>query len=140
MQDGGAVLGFSYHDLMARLKTNGPDDAWKRLREILAWFREVQAEGGYRVYYAQPGRGLLQGGGPPGGLGLDREFLESVLVPQVMRYGFLGFTPSAEGYTLQPRLPKNWPSLTITGIHLHDQVLDITAHADGRVEKRSGKP
>ncbi|MBM3967728.1 MAG: hypothetical protein FJ308_22125, partial [Planctomycetes bacterium] len=48
VQDGGAVLGFSYFDLMARLKTKGPDDAWKRLREILDWFREVQSEGGYR--------------------------------------------------------------------------------------------
>lgn len=140
VQDGGAVLGFSYFDLMARLKTNGPDDAWKRLREILAWFREVQAEGGYRAYYANPGRGLLQGGGPPGGLGMDHEFLESVLVPQVMLYGFLGFAPSAEGYTLQPCLPKDWPSLTVTGIHFHDQVLDITAKGDGRVDVRSASP
>ena len=43
------MLGFSYFDLMARLKTNEPDDAWQRLREILAWFRDVQAEGGYRA-------------------------------------------------------------------------------------------
>ncbi|MFY8222972.1 MAG: glycosyl hydrolase family 65 protein [Pirellulales bacterium] len=134
VQDGGAVLGFSYHDLMARLKTNGPDDAWKRLREILAWFREVQAEGGYRAYYAKPGRGTLQGGGTAGGLGLDHEFMESVLVPQVMLYGFLGFRPSAEGYRIEPRLPAGWPSLTVTGIRFHDQVLDVTAHADGRVE------
>ena len=28
IQDGGAVLGFSYYDLMARLQTNGSDDAW----------------------------------------------------------------------------------------------------------------
>ena len=138
VQDGGAVLGFSYHDLSARLITNGPDDAWRRLREILAWFREVQAEGGYRAYYAKAGRGLLQGGGPPGGLGMDKEFLESVLVPQVMLYGFLGFEPTAEGYTLNPRLPRDWPSLTVTGIHIHDQVLDITAHADGRVDVRNG--
>ncbi len=130
------MLGFSYFDLMARLKTNGPDDAWKRLREILAWFREVQSEGGYRSYYAKPGRGLLQGGGPPGGLGLDQEFLESVMVPQVMLYGFLGFQPTADGYTVHPRLPKDWPSLTITGIRIGDEVIDITAHADGRVETK----
>jgi hypothetical protein len=134
VQDGGAVLGFSYHDLMARLATRGPDDAWQRLREILAWFREVQDEGGYRAYYAKPGRGTLQGGGPPGGLGLDREFMESVLVPQVMLDGFLGFQPTADGYTIQPRLPSDWPSLTVRGIHLHGQVLDVTAHADGRIE------
>jgi hypothetical protein len=142
VQDGGAVLGFSFHDLMARLKTNGADDAWKRLRRILAWFREVQAEGGYRAYYAKPGRGILQGGGPPGGLGLDQEFLESVLVPQVMLYGFLGFEPGAAGYAIRPRLPRDWPSLTITGIHFADQDMDVTAHADGRVEvtKRNNKP
>ena len=134
VQDGGGVLGFSYHDIMARLKTNGPDDAWRRLREIATWFREVQAEGGYRAYYAKPGRGKLQGGGTAGGLGLDQEFLESVLVPQVLLQGFLGFHPTPEGYTLQPRLPRDWPSLTITGIRLRDDVLDITAHADGRVE------
>ena len=136
VQDGGAVLGFSYFDLMARLKTNGPDDAWKRLREILEWFREVQSEGGYRSYYAKPGRGLLQGGGPPGGLGLDQEFLESVMVPQVMLYGFLGFQPTEDGYTVHPRLPKDWPSLTITGIRIGNEVIDITAHADGRVEAK----
>lgn len=142
VQDGGAVLGFSHHDLMARLRINGPDDAWKRLREILVWFREVQGEGGYRAYYAKPGRGTLQGGGPPGGLGLDQEFLESVLVPQVMLQGFLGFQATAGGYQVHPRLPKDWPSLAITGIRLHDQLLDIVAHADGRVEttRKDGKP
>ncbi|MFZ9937539.1 MAG: hypothetical protein ACO3JG_10860 [Luteolibacter sp.] len=27
-------------------------DAWLRLREIPAWYREVRAVGGYRAYYA----------------------------------------------------------------------------------------
>jgi hypothetical protein len=136
VQDGGAVLGFSYFDLMARLRTNGPDDAWRRLREILAWFREVQAEGGYRAYYAQPGRGSLQGGGTAGGLGLDQEFLESVLVPQVMLYGFMGFRPGPDGFTVNPRLPAGWPSLSVSGVHVGDQVLEITGHPDGRADVR----
>jgi hypothetical protein len=136
VQDGGAVLGFSHHDLMARLRARGPDDAWRRLRAISAWFREVEAGGGYRAYYAVPGRGTLQGGGTAGGLGLDHEFLESVLVPQVMLQGFLGFRATAAGYEIHPRLPRDWPSLTITGIRFHDEVLTVTAHADGRVEVR----
>ncbi len=134
VQDGGAVLGFSYFDLMARLQVHGPDNAWSRLQEILAWFREVQSEGGYRAYYAKPGRGILQGGGPPGGLGLDQEFLESVLVPQVMLYGFLGFEPTVDGYRVSPRLPSSWPSLTVTNIHIGNEVLDITAYPDGRID------
>src|SRR5208282_222807 len=126
VQDGGAVLGFSYHDLMARLKTAGPDDAWQRVRAILAWFDEVQLAGGYRENYKDPSRGTMQGGNVPGGLGLDKEFFESILVPQVMIYGFLGLRPSAEGLSLDPKLPKDWPELTITRIHLHERVLDIT--------------
>ena len=70
------MLGFSYHDLMVRLKTAGPDDAWNRLRQILAWFDEVQSAGGYRQYYRDPLRGTMQGGNVPGGLGLDKEFFE----------------------------------------------------------------
>lgn len=127
VQDGGAVLGFSFHDLMARLEVNGPDDAWKRLREVLTWFDEVQQAGGYRKYFQTPGRGTLQGGGTAGGLGLDAEFFESVLVPQTLVYGFLGFHPRLDGCLLQPRLPAAWPSLTVRGIRLHDVTLDVTA-------------
>jgi hypothetical protein len=86
-----------------------------------------------KPYYAKPGRGTLQGGGLAGGLGLDQEFLESVLVPQVMLYGFLGFRPTPEGFEIHPRLPRDWPSLTITGIHLHDRVIDVTAEQGGGV-------
>ncbi len=137
VQDGGAVLGFSYHDLMCRLKVDGPDDTWKRLQEILVWFDTVQAGGGYRAYYGRnASRGTMQGGNVPGGLGLDREFFESILVPQVMLYGFLGFEPTASGFKIHPRLPKDWPEATITRVHLHDVVMDLTAKADGTVTIR----
>lgn len=125
VQDGGAVLGFSYHDLMARLFTAGPDDVARRLDEICTWFDETQKAGGYRAYYSDPAHGTMQGGNVPGGLGIDKEFFESVLVPQVMLYGFLGLQPTVDGCTISPRLPSSWPSLTITRVHLHDHVLDI---------------
>jgi hypothetical protein len=132
VQDGGAVLGWSYYDLMARLKTGGQDDAAARLAEIAAWFDETRAEGGYRAYYGKnAARGTMQGGNVPGGLGLDKEFYESVLVPQVMLYGFLGFRPTLGGFAVEPRLPSDWPELTITRIHLHDWVLNVTAARDG---------
>ena len=127
VQDGGAVLGFSYFDMLARLRTLGPDDAWARLRAILDWFGEVQDEGGYRAYYAKPGRGTLQGGGPAGGLGLDQEFMESILVPQVMLYGFLGVEPRPGGLKVDPRLPSKAPSLAVTRVHASGHVLDLAA-------------
>jgi hypothetical protein len=127
VQDGGAVLGFSYHDLVSRLRVNGADDAAERLKGILDWFAEVKAAGGYRAYYNGSRDGTLQGGNVPGGLGLDQEFFESALVPQVMLHGFMGFRPNAEGFAIQPHLPASWPSLRISRVALHDQSLDITA-------------
>ena len=128
VQDGGAVLGFSYHDLMARLKVLGPDNAWKRLQEMVMWFDEVQAAGGYRKYYDGKTReGTLQGGGTAGGLGLDQEFFESALVPQVMLYGFLGFAPRADGFKLNPRLASDWPELSVDRIRFQNLVLRIRA-------------
>ena len=113
---------------MARLEVYGPDDAWKRLKEIMIWFDEVQKEGGYRKYYeGRPDRGTLQGGGPPGGLGMDMEFIETILVPQVMLYGFMGFEPEFEGFKINPQLPKDWPSLTITRVKYQDAVLELSA-------------
>lgn len=128
VQDGGAVLGFSYHDLMARLKVLGPDSAWQRLQEITRWFDEVQAAGGYRKYYDGKSReGTLQGGGTAGGLGLDQEFFESVLVPQVMLYGFLGFAPRGDGFKLEPRLPSAWQELNVNQIRFQNLTLHIRA-------------
>src|SRR5437762_7163447 len=115
---------------MARLITLGPDDAASRLSEIIKWFDEVQAAGGYREYYKDHSRGTLQGADVPGGLGLDKEFVESILPPQVMLYGFLGFRPSGDGFTVHPRLPRDWPKLTITRIHFQDEVIEIEATRD----------
>ena len=138
VQDGGAVLGFSYHDLMTRLSVDGPDDVWARLQEMLAWFDETQAAGGYRAYYKDGSRGSMQGGNVAGGLGLDKEFFESILVPQVMLYGFLGMRPTAGGFALNPRLPRSWPELAINRVHLKDHVLKITV-GKGLVRLESSK-
>jgi len=132
VQDGGAVLGWSYHDLMARLAVLGPDDAAGRLAEIAQWFEEVQQAGGYRPYYKDGTRGsTLQGGGTAGGLGLDCEFFESVLPPQVLLEGFVGFRPRLDGFEIRPAIPKNWGSLTVTRVAFRRQVLTITVGLDG---------
>ncbi len=127
VQDGGAVLGWSYHDLMARLKVRGADDCWQRLSEILQWFGEVQDAGGYREYYKGKEGVTLQGGGTAGGLGLDFEFLESVLAPQIMIDGFLGFVPAGDGIAINPELPPEWEALTIDRIHYQGLILKVKA-------------
>jgi hypothetical protein len=139
VQDGGAVLGFAFHDHMARLRHAGADDAWAALRRTLDWFADIRAAGGYRAYYAVPGRGTLQGGGPPGGLGMDCEFFESVLVPQIMLYGFLGFRLEPDGFALAPQLPSAWPSLTVNRIHYRDAVLNVEARPDSALIRSEGE-
>jgi len=44
-----------------------------------------------------------------------------------MLYGFLGFQPTPDGFRINPKLPKDWPSLRVTRIHLHDVVIDVEA-------------
>ena len=113
---------------MSRLKVNGPDDAAQRLTAILDWYDEVTQAGGYRAYYdGKTHEGSLQGGGPPGGLGMDKEFFESVLVPQVMLEGFLGFSPTMDGFTISPKLPADWPLLTIDNITCRGFAFSISA-------------
>lgn len=128
VQDGGAVLGFSFFDLWAQLKVLGPDNAWERLREIAAWEKEVKAEGGYRAYYADGKQGTtLQGGGTAGGLGIDHEFFESSLLPAIIPYGFLGLDPQPAYLTIDPALPSACPELTLRNVLYRNCVLDIAA-------------
>lgn len=132
VQDGGAVLGFSFYDLWARLKILGPDDCWRRLAEILAWERDVQEAGGYRKYYEGGKRGTtLQGGGTAGGLGIDHEFYESSLVPSIVVYGFLGLEAKPTGaLRISPRLPGACSEMSLKNLMYRNVRMDITAGSD----------
>jgi glycosyl hydrolase family 65 len=127
VQDGGAVLGFSFYDLWARLQFLGPDNAWQRLTEILTWEKEVHDAGGYRKYYEGGKRGTtLQGGGTAGGLGIDKEFYESSLIPSIVTYGFVGLDARSDGsLSIQPRLPKACPEITITNLLYQNTCFNI---------------
>lgn len=131
VQDGGAVLGFAYHDLMARIAHRGSDDAAKRMDAMLAWLTETQAEGGFRSYYAaDPSRGTMQGGGPDGGLGIDVEFIETELWPSVLLSGFVGFRAHSDGFAFDPALPRQWPSLRIGKVAFRDSTLTFSIFPD----------
>ena len=128
VQDGGAVLGFTFYDLWARLRVIGPDNAWERLRKILAWEKEVGEAGGYREYYKDGQRGTtLQGGGTAGGLGIDFEFFESSLMPSIVIYGFLGLDPGAEALRIEPRLPEACPEMGVANLLYRRVRLDVLA-------------
>jgi hypothetical protein len=131
VQDGGAVMGFAFHDLMARLAVRGPDSVVERLDALVKWFDEVQAVGGYRKYYDGTRDGTMQGAGIAGGLGLDNEFFESVMTPQIMSEGFMGIRATPEYLVVAPKLPAAWPEFTITNVRYREAVFDIRAARDG---------
>ena len=127
VQDGGAVLGFTFYDLMARVKVLGPDNAYERLQEILAWEKEVHSAGGYRAYYkAGKHEASLQGCGTAGGLGIDCEFYESSLLPSVVVYGFMGLDAAAfDRLTIQPCLPAACPRMSVENLLYHSVLMDV---------------
>lgn len=128
VQDGGAVLGFTFYDLWARLHYVGPDDAWERLGDILAWQRDVDEAGGYRAYYGETDRGTtLQGGGTAGGIGIDFEFFESSLLPAIVPLGFLGLRATPGGLTISPKMPAACPEMTARDVLYAGTRLDLTA-------------
>jgi hypothetical protein len=83
----------------------------------------------------------MQGSGTAGGLGLDMEFFESAMVPQVILNGFLGFAPRADGFKLDPRLPTSWPELAVDHIRFQDLTLRIRATREAiEIHKEGAAP
>lgn len=98
VQNGGAVIAWSYYDLVARAKVLGVKNALERLNAIKQWYSKVlKANGsGYRFYDAyydklsyeatnkDPKMDLVYSiqaaaNGGPGALGLTAEFIENII-------------------------------------------------------------
>lgn len=99
VQNGGAVIAWSYYDIVARAKVLGSDNAFARLKEINNWYKKVQAakvDDGYYFYegyydameesventdlkamYTLQNSSITGNGA--GAIGLNGEFIESVI-------------------------------------------------------------
>jgi hypothetical protein len=140
VQDGGAVLGFSYFDMWARLKYLGADNAWNRLMEIIAWDHDAWLEGGYREYYRNGKHGgTLQGGGTAGGLGIDFEFYETSLVPAIVTHGFLGLRPDGTGLWIRPALPSQCQRMGVNNFLYRGTIMNVRV-APSQIDLRIKTP
>lgn len=121
VQDGGAVMCWSYYDLMARKTAYGADDTFARLKNIQTWYEKVLEAGGegvnfYNDYYMylDDGTGvwiLQQSTGSNGAIGLDTEFLESIMLINVIPNAFFGMSATEYNVlSLTNELPSalNW--------------------------------
>lgn len=118
VQDGGATLFTTHFDVKARLRYGDVRGAWRVWQRMLAHHAAVLAGGGkgkrfYRDYYeGHPERGTLQGGGPQGALGLDEEFVESLLAPTAWATVWVGLSAPAPGLLqIEPTLPPGLSSI-----------------------------
>lgn len=140
VQDGGAVFAQSFNDLMSRIKIYGPDNAWTRFKGILDWYTEVEQAGGYRNYYADGKKGnSMQGSGTAGGIGIDMEFVETILTPYTMLEGFLGFKATSYGFDIIPNYPESWSSYEVDNLAYRNTLLSFKLDNDIIKIKVDGK-
>lgn len=154
VQNGGAIMYTSFYDLMSRVKTYGADNAYERLTAIKEWYKDVydyyvtsdnykeHPDRFYWDYYCKgkwenpegktyiPQNGIKgtnerkDGGGI---IGIDGEFLESILPMAAIPYGFFGVNSmNATVLQVQPNLPSDLDYWKIENLAFCDVKYDLT--------------
>ncbi len=118
LENGGAIFYVSHYDLLARLRTFGPADAWKRFEGILTEFRSDQLK-----------RDPKNNKGAAWKWGIIGEFPESGLVPATMALGFMGLDANTKALSIKPRLPTALPWLEVRHVAYRGAVYRIRADA-----------
>jgi hypothetical protein len=109
LQNGGGDLYLTFYDVMDRISTFGPNNAWKYLMKLIDRFSlPDQLSGGSPLL-----RGVIPEDWNAGAVGVDVPFPESGLPATSFLYGFLGINATIQGLQIQPDLPSN---LTYGGV------------------------
>lgn len=138
VQNGGAIMYTSFYDLMSRIKVYGADDAFKRLKRIEKWYKKIydyyvttdnynaHPDRFYWDYYENSqwdsdGDGVGEYWGIQNSLkgdrernmmvgiiGIDGEFLESLLMIAAIHFGFFGLSTDYDNtLVIEPKLPSH---------------------------------
>jgi len=116
LENGGAIFYVSHYDLMARLRTFGPDNAWQRFECILTEFRKDQLK-----------RDPKNNRGAAWKWGITGEFPESGLVPATVALGFMGLDATPDALIVMPRLPKALPWLAVQHVDYRGGIYSVFA-------------
>lgn len=144
VQYGGSILYTTYYDLMNRVEYYGEEDAFARLKDIQTWYEKVydyyknenedpQPFDFYWDYYRQklgitPQSGVHDGGGS-GVLGLDGEFLESLLALAAVPHGFFGIdSEDGKCLTVAPSLPEELDYWKIENVAFNRVKYDVSVY------------
>ena len=154
VQNGGAIMYTSFYDLMSRISTYGGNDAYSRLKGIKDWYMDVYdyykesdnynahpdrfywdyyCKGAWEnpdgeIYYPQNGtKGMAERGNSTGIVGLDGEFLESVLMIAAIPYGFFGIESiGGDVLKIEPSLPDELDYWGVENLAFHSVKYDLT--------------
>lgn len=144
IQYGGAAIFLSYYDMMDRIALYGSNNAFARLKAIQKWYDKVydyyknenddpEPFDFYWDYYKKkigitPQSGVHDGGGS-GIVGLDGEFLESLLLLAAIPYGFFGLD-TIDGNTLQiaPDMPEDLTYWKVENMAFHKVKYDLSVY------------
>ncbi|MBQ7373431.1 MAG: hypothetical protein IJW64_02560 [Clostridia bacterium] len=157
VQNGGAVIAWTYYDIVARAKVLGADNAYARLQKIQTWYEKVQAAGGegyefYSAYYdtlaeetnkktwgifikdkTAYGRYDLQQAETTGAgaIGLDAEFIESITFIKAIPDAFLGMeTIGHNAISFKNNMPTELSLLQLNNLKFGDCVYNVRASAN----------
>ena len=155
LQNGGAAIAWSYYDLVAREAVLGKENAYKRLQEIQAWYEKVLENtdgdgwdfyGGYYEKlaaeaeektleddYSEYGIWNIQDSERKGAgaLGLDAEFIESVIFIKALPDAFFGMeTNGYDNISFQNNLPSKLKTFQIDNMKFGNCIYSICATAD----------
>ena len=142
-QFGGAIMYTSYYDLMARKSVYGADDAFGRLKGIQSWYEkvyeysvenDVKKQDFYWDYYESTGytsQCSWRTGGVGGTIGIEGEFLESLLPVAAVPYAFFGLQGNGKELTVAPDLPEKLSYWKIENLAFGFVKYDLTAVANG---------
>jgi len=130
-ENGGAILYTSHYDVVARAKLLGPDNAYRRLREILARYQESDRLcGGSPLYH-----GEINGWE----VGTDVPFPESGLAPAAFLYAFIGIEAQNDGLHIRPNLPSALRFAGVRNLKYRGLRLDLRVTRDA-IEVSSREP
>lgn len=142
-QFGGAIMYTSYYDLMSRMQVYGTEDAFSRLKGIQAWYKkvydysvenEVSKQDFYWDYYESTGyksQCSWRTGGQGGTIGIEGEFLESLLPVAAVPYAFFGLQGGGNVLTVAPDIPDELQYWKMENLAFNFVKYDLTALHNG---------
>ncbi|MBQ4053096.1 MAG: hypothetical protein IJD33_02025, partial [Clostridia bacterium] len=160
-QNGGAIMYSSFYDLMNRINLYGADNAFERLEAIQAWYMDIydyyttdnagaspdrfywdyyeksqwdsNGDGTGEYWGLQNGiKGIEERNKVSGGIiGIDGEFLESILPMASIYYGFFGIeSVNAETLKIAPKLPGDLDYWKTENLMFCDVKYDLTIYGN----------